>query len=151
MKSLLRILFLSSVLVSYAAHAAPPENAREVQEHMEFNGYTVEVNDQRILAKHASKPNISMRKYNGGILFTTSYIGTDEGHNSRRRMLEIANALNVDAVAVRFYIDKDTDMIVEGYYPGVYDKEAFGIFLDKFNLLQGQLSGKMDEIRSLLK
>jgi hypothetical protein len=150
MKNLLRTLLLSLALVSYGVYAAPPENAREIQEHLEFNGYTVEVNDQRMLAKHASKPNISLRKYNAGILLTSTYIGTDEGHNSRRRMIEIANSLNIDAVAARFYIDKDTDLIVEGYYSGVYDKEAFGIYLDKYNLFQAQL-GKVDGITSLLK
>lgn len=150
MKNLLRTLLLSLILVSYGVFAAPPENARDIQEHLEFNGYTVEVNDQRMLAKHASKPNISLRKYHGGILLTSTYIGTDEGHNSRRRMIDIANSLNVDAVAARYYIDKDTDLIVEGYYSGVYDKEAFGIYLEKFNLFQAQL-GKVDGITSLLK
>jgi len=150
MKNLLRTLLLSLALVSYGVYAAPPENARDIQEHLEFNGYTVEVNDQRMLAKHASKPNISLRKYNAGILLTSTYIATDEGHNSRRRLVDIANALNIDAVAARFYIDKDTDLIVEGYYSGVYDKEAFGIYLEKYNLFQAQL-GKVDGITSLLK
>jgi hypothetical protein len=151
MKNLLRVFFLSTALLSSSVFAGPPDSASDIKSHLEYNGYSVEVNDQRLLAKHPSKPNISMKKYNAGILFTSSYIANDNGRNNRDRLVDIVNELNQDAVAVRFYIDKDGDMIVEAYYAGAYDKANFGILLEKYNLFQAQLSAKMDELKTLLK
>jgi hypothetical protein len=138
MRLLTAVLFL--VLVVVRVEAAPFDGADDYKSHLEFLGYTVEAGDKSLIAKHPENYNISVRAYNGGVLVVTFFGTTDKAKSDRVGFYDFLNALNSDAVAARYYVDNEDDVIVEAWYPGTYDRSRFGLFLDKFNLISDQLN-----------
>ena len=69
-----------------------------------------------------------------------TFFGTSAAAKSDRvGFFEFLNAMNRDAVAARYYEDSEGDVIVEGWYPGEYDRARFGVFMSKFNAVSDQL------------
>ncbi len=128
---LVLLLGLSSVW------AKMPEQADKIMNHLEFLGYDVSQNGQRIAARHEKYLNLLIRSYEGGILVSGFFRGTEFGKANQAKWLEILNKLNRKSTVAKYYIDKDGDLAIEAYYPGVYNKKAFGIFID--NLQQDNL------------
>jgi hypothetical protein len=126
--------------------AAPPENSGDVIKHLEFMGYEVSMDDERILANHSSNLNILIKSYRGGMLVTSYFRGTEYGQSNKSSWLTLINELNQNAAAARYYVDNDGDMAIEAYYPGDYNKKSFSAFLDAFNLDRDQLSEVSDEM-----
>jgi hypothetical protein len=150
-----KILVISvAMLLAFGANqlaAAPPENSGDVIKHLEFLGYEVSSNSNGIQAKHSKNLNISLKKYRGGILATTFFRGSDYGKNNKSSWLAILNKLNMKAAAARYYIDGDGDLVIEGYYPGTYNKAAFSAFLEAYNLERNHLYEVSDEIKPYLQ
>lgn len=130
--------------------AAPPDNASDVIEHLEFMGYEVSMNDERIRAVHNENINIMLKKFQGGILTVAYYGGSQYADDNRGAFLNLINTLNQKAVSARFYIDGDGDLAIESYYPGKYNRQGFSAFLKAFNLEQSNLSGELDELQRYL-
>jgi len=129
-----------------AATAAPPAQAEEIGKHLEFLGYKITIDEDKLEAQHNVYLNFTLRDYRGGMLLTAYFTGNEFSKTHQAEFLEFVNALNLGAAAARYYIDKDGDLLIEGYYPGTYDKANFGAFMDAFNLTQGQLSADSDRL-----
>jgi len=136
---------------STLAGAAQIPNVQEIVDHLKFMGYQVTVGEDqdKIEVTHPVHLNFLLRPFRGGLLISTYFIATEYGKANRAEFVEFANELNVEAAAARYYIDKDGDLAIEGYYPGDYDKSRFQVFLDAFNLTQGQLAERGETLRKL--
>lgn len=131
--------------------AAPPDDVDEVTSHLEFMGYDVTVNQERLSAKHGSNANILLKKFRGGILVSGFYTGNAYGRSHRPQFMAIANTLNSESIAGRFFVDKDGDLVIEGYYPGAYNKKAFSAFMENFNQGNKLLSNHFAELKEFLE
>lgn len=121
------------------ALAGPFAGSDDYKTHLEFLGYQVDDGETSLLAKHDTYYNISVKAYNGGVLVVTFFGTTDKAKSDRVGFFEFLNEMNKDAVAARYYEDAEADVIVEGWYPGDYDRSRFATFLEKFNGISDQL------------
>ena len=55
--------------------------------------------------------------------------------------MEGINEMNCDLAVCRCYIDKDFDFIIEAWFPNIYDRAAFGSFMDRINTDIRRLGG----------
>jgi len=133
------ILFVCIALLGTPALAGPFDGSDEYKAHLEFLGYAVEDGETSLIAKHDKFYNVSVKSYNGGVLVVTFFGTTDKAKSDRVGFFEFLNAMNENAVAARYYEDDEADVIVEGWYPGGYDRTRFGVFIDKFNAISEQL------------
>ena len=133
-------LFTCLVLLATPVLAGPFEGSDDYKAHFEFLGYTVEDGETSLIAKHDEFYNVSVKNYNGGVLVVTFFGTTDKAKSDRVGFFEFLNKMNTDAIAARYYEDDEGDVIVEGWYPGDYDRTRFGVFIDKFNEISAQLS-----------
>jgi hypothetical protein len=136
-----------------AARAEVFDKAGELSQHLEFLGYTVteEPENDRIVAKHQRNYNFTVKSFRGGLLLTTFLTMNTPLGADRERVLEVVNKLNADAEVVRYYLDSDEDLAIEGWFPGAYDKTDFGLFLENYNHINDQLSGLSDEEKAFFK
>ncbi len=128
------LIFSALVVLGGALFADPPKDAVKIMKHLEFLGYKVSMDSKHIIAKHPEHLNFYLKKYRGGMLFTSYFTSNAAGKSHRQELISVVNDLNRNAAAARYYIDKDGDLAIEGYYPGSYERQRFGIFLDAYNL-----------------
>lgn len=147
--SLFALLLLC--ITALPALAAPPDEVDDITSHLEFMGYDVTVNQERLSAKHGNNPNILLKKFRGGILISGFYTGTAYAKSHRSQFMATVNNLNNESIAGRFYVDKDGDLVLEGYYPGPYNKKAFSAFMDNFNQTNKLLSGHFTELKDFIE
>ncbi|HET7715643.1 MAG TPA: hypothetical protein VFK86_08440 [Bauldia sp.] len=133
-------LFACLAVLVTPALAGPFEGSDEFKAHFEFLGYTVEDGETSLIARHDEFYNVSVKSYNGGVLVITFFGTTGKAKSDRVGFFEFLNQMNSEAVAARYYEDDEGDVIVEGWYPGEYDRTRFGVFVDKFNEISQQLS-----------
>ncbi|RME07468.1 MAG: hypothetical protein D6812_00085 [Deltaproteobacteria bacterium] len=145
------VLVALFLLPAVPSPAAPPDHAVDLIKHLEFLGYDVSMDSERIIAKHSKHLNILLKKYRGGILVTAYFGGSAYGKQHRTEWLSVINALNQEAAAARYYLDGDGDLIIEGYYPGDYDKKSFGLFIETFNLEGMNLAKKSNDLMKYLE
>jgi hypothetical protein len=145
-------LILSALLIlGGSAVAEPPKEAVKILKHLEFLGYKATMDSEHIIAKHPEHLNFYIKKYRGGMLFTSFFTSNAEGKKHRNELIRIVNDLNKNAAATRYYIDKDGDLAIEGYYPGGYERQRFGLFLDTYNLASENISAHKNELVKYLK
>lgn len=126
----LTIFVTLMMICASSAFCSPPDNADAVIKHLEFLDYTIKFSDKNnIIAKHSSHLNCVIKKYRSGILFTSLIGANENGKKNQSSIYPLVNMLNKKAAASRFYLDKDSDLIIESYYPGAYNKETFEIFM----------------------
>lgn len=151
MRHYLRALIAIAFLGGSPAWAAPPDDSEEITSHLEFMGYDVSINPERLSAKHSNNPNILLKKFRAGILVSGYYTGTAYGRSHRSQFMAVANTLNSESVAGRFYVDKDGDLVLESYYPGSYNKKAFSAFMENFNQATKLLTSHFNELKEFLE
>jgi len=134
-------LFAFLALLVSPALAGPFAGSDAYKEHFEFLGYSVQDGETSLIAKHDTYYNVSVKPYKGGMLVVTFFGTTDKAKNDRVGFFQFLNGMNAEAVAARYYEDSDGDVIVEGWYPGDYDRTRFGVFLENFNGITDQLGG----------
>jgi hypothetical protein len=120
----------------------PANDLEQVATHLQFLGYEIVRREPVMLAKHPKKMNVGIRAFKGGILFQAFNSCKDLANSDKLGYLNLMNNWNRNAAAARFYADKDNDLCIEAWYPGAYDRERFGLFLeawegDSFTLLMG--------------
>lgn len=152
MKNAIRTILLSlSFLATSPVLAAVPENAAEIKAHLEFMGYEVSYFKEHMLAKHPMHPNFVLGQHASGMIVTKPFKSNAAGKQNRAKLLDIANHLNAGALAVRYYIDNENDMVVEAFYPGSYNKQSFSLFIDAFNMMQKQLEVNLKQLSGYLE
>lgn len=102
----------------------------QIASHLKTLGYEVTREDESILASHPQKLAILLKGFSEGVLHTSVWQTNDDAKRNRQGLIEYVNALNQGAVAVRYYVDEDLDLFVEGLYVGGYDRTRYGQFLD---------------------
>lgn len=145
------VLVLALMMITSAPYAEPPENSSDVIKHLEFLGYEVSMDSEYLAAKHSTNMSILIKNYRGGMLTTAFFGGTEYGKINKNTWLSLINKLNQKAVAVRYYLDSDGDMIIQGYYPGDYNKKTFSTYLDAFNLASDNIREISDEIEKYVE
>jgi len=145
------LLIVTGAMSLTMLHATPPEPAVEIVKHLEFLGYKATMDSKKIKAVHSKYFNIFLKKFKGGILVTTYYRATKYAASHRCEFLKIINKLNREAIAGRYYLDKEGDLVIEGYYPGTYQRTSFGIFIDSFNEEQRNLAKNLKTLKLFLK
>jgi len=152
MKNVIRALLLSLVFLgSSPAFASLPDNAEEIKTHLEYMGYEVSLDKERIAAKHPSQPNIILIKQQSGLLGMTYFSASEYGLKNRDKLIAIANDLNANSLAVRYYINKDGNLMIVGFYPGSYSKQSFSLFIESYQLLRKQITARHAEIKIYFK
>ncbi|ADV46136.1 hypothetical protein [Nitratifractor salsuginis] len=145
-------LILSALLLlGGSALAEPPKEAVKILKHLEFLGYNATMDSKHIIAKHSEHLNFYLKQYRGGMLLTSFFTSNAQGKKHRKDLIRIANDLNKDAAAARYYIDKDGDLAIEAYYPGGYERQRFGLFLDTYNLESENIANHKKELVKYLE
>lgn len=102
--------------------------------HLEFLGYEVERRDGDLIkAKHQSNANFLFHIFGFGAMAKAMFGVNSQGKNRRGDVLERLNSYNSVARVSRAYIDKDFDLAIEAVFPNLYDKPAFGVFIEAYN------------------
>ena len=129
----------------------------QIKEHLEFLGFQTEVSPddaprQYIKARHPTRPNMYIARHKSGVLFSAPYATTDEGKKLRGELLDFVNTFNALGAVCRAYVDKDGDIAVEAWFPGVYLRPELSVFLDLLSddVMKG-FSANRDQTRKLLK
>jgi len=97
-------------------------------EHLRFLGYEVSAEGQLIKAIHERSLNFTLRGVGGGAMLLSYFKGKQREIDQER--LEFVERLNQAATCARYYWDDDSDLIVEGWFPGVHDRERFAVFME---------------------
>ena len=128
------LVVLTGALFACATRAGElPAHAGQIQNHLEFLGYEVSRKDGSILAIHEERPNLQIRRANGGTLLLSYWQANDYARAHRAEFLELANYFNANATTATFYIDDDGDLGFSGWFIGDYEKMRFAQFLERWN------------------
>jgi len=105
----------------------------QVVNHLEFLGYQITREEKFVRAKHEKNLNLVVQSFNTGVLFA-AYIGSNDlGKRDLLGFMDCLNTMNQKALIPRFYKDKDGDLVIEAWYPHLYDKTQFGVFVEQLN------------------
>ena len=115
------------------AAAEPFAGSAAFREHLEFLGYSVEEKDDHLIARHSVNYIVSLKELRGGVLLTSFITSNEIAKVDRAGFHNVINGLNARAASVRYYADADVDLAAEGWFPGSYDRERFGILITEFN------------------
>ncbi len=105
----------------------------QVVTHLEFLGYQITREEKFVRAKHEKNLNLVVQSFNSGVLFTAFLSSNDLAKRDMLGFLECANTMNQKALIPRFYKDKDGDLVIEAWYPHIYDRGQFGLFMEQLN------------------
>ncbi|MFP4624276.1 MAG: YbjN domain-containing protein [Gemmatimonadota bacterium] len=98
-------------------------------DHLAQRGYELEERAENVwFAGHGDFPAMFVLVGMGGFILRAYF--ADVKSAPRETPLQQANRLNREAVASRFYLDDDQDLVVEAWHPGEYEEKAFDAFLD---------------------
>ena len=102
---------------------------------LESLGYQITKDQEKELfrARHQRQPNLRVREFGGGILFTIVFYGNDAAKSDEPAFLRCIIALNRKAVVARFYSNHDPNnlaLFIEVWHPNLYQKAAFGKFFE---------------------
>lgn len=101
--------------------------------HLEFLGYQIENKGESVFATHPQKTNILIRPGSGGFFIQALYNVGKKAEQDRIGFLEALNELNSKAIVARFWAqprDKEPSLGIDVWVPSIYDKVAFGTFLE---------------------
>lgn len=98
--------------------------------HLEFNGYHVEEDDELLFCRHPRKHNLMIRNIDSrGVLIRTIY--SSEPDIKRIHLLEYVNELNSEFIFMKAYIyGEENDLFLETFSEGEYDRTNFSIMLE---------------------
>jgi hypothetical protein len=98
--------------------------------HLEFNGYHVEEDDELLFCRHPRKHNLMIRNIDGrGVLIRTIY--SCEPEIKRIHLLDYVNELNSEFIFMKAYIyGEENDLFLETFSEGEYDRTNFSIMLE---------------------
>lgn len=104
---------------------------KEVERHLEYQGYGVKYEDGVLKTDHATKPKFWVHPSLGGCLFVTIYALGAGAKEDRNALLTFLNAANGYSVVARFFCD-DNSLSISAWFPRSYEKHAFSEFFDQY-------------------
>lgn len=132
------VLLLSAAVLTPVAAQNIETDFASIKTHLEFLGYTCQKKDRPNGALLTCKtkesvPDLTIQSKSGGYLLSFYRTGKEKGKSSTGEVAELMNKLNNDAMAARWYQDKDGDLMMECFSPGPYNKVAFSNLIQTFN------------------
>lgn len=130
------IAFLTAGMFISGAVDAQTALWNNVARHLDYMGYDCVVKDegQRLYCSARKQtPGFSIKRHGGGLLIISYWSGTEYAKQNRAAFLNLVNTFNFMAVATRYYVDKDSDLALEVWLPGEYEKTSFTNAIEKFN------------------
>jgi hypothetical protein len=108
----------------------------EVSTHLVGLGYRVEQNDELRLANHDTMANFSFRELFGGVLLVAIISGREDTKRDKLGFLSYINSINENVrnvILIRCSGDRDGNLIVSAWYPHRYERDSFGLFMERWN------------------
>lgn len=97
--------------------------------HLEFNGYHIEEDEDAILCRHSRKHNLVIKPIaDRGVLVSTIF--NFKLNIKRVQVLEYINILNSDFVFMKAYVEEENTLMIETFLEGVYDRTNFSLLID---------------------
>ncbi len=98
--------------------------------HLEFNGYQVEEEEEDLLlCRHPRKSNMMLKNIpDRGVLIVIPY--DCEPGIGEMELLKYANDLNANFMFIKAYIDEEKTLFLETFFDGDYDRKNFSTLLD---------------------
>ncbi len=122
------ILILTFTVVLLDAARAETNNDLIIA-HLEFLGYTCDVVEQGIRARHGSKIHLLLSQAQGGILLQTGFPGKRSSGEEGARYA-VLNTVNTRARVARVFWTPDGNLFVSAWMPGTYEKARFAAFME---------------------
>ena len=137
MKGIIAVIaFLTAGVIISGTLEAQNALWNNVARHLDYMGYNCVVKDggQRLYCSNQKQyPNFSVKRQSGGLLIISYWSGSEYAKQNRAAFLNLVNTFNSMAVATRYYVDKDSDLALEVWIPGEYEKTSFTNAVEKFN------------------
>lgn len=126
---------------------AEKSTTKDIVKYLNENGYECNSDPAGINAR-TKRPvlNIHIKFLNDGILFTSVLNIKDNQKSKTEEIYSLVNDFNLDAVAIRYYVDRDLDVLVEAFFPGQFDKFRFSTFVTKWETEFISLVGEKREL-----
>ncbi len=154
--SMIAIVFITSVYFGNQA-SAQTASFQQMKNHLSYKGYKCNVDVQGKFSRLRCEtdkqyPNFSVRPQSGGYLLSSYFSGSQYAKRHRAAFLNLVNNLNVLAITTRYYVDRDTDLALEVWIGGEYERQSFESTLENFNGDWDRIFSKFgDEIRTFLR
>ena len=104
---------------------------KEFLNHLRFLGYDIEDRHNGVyMARHNWMLDLLFENKSTGILFYTWINGNEIAEIDRAGFLECINRLNARAMVLRFYTDKENDLVMDAWYTKPYNRIGFVAFMD---------------------
>jgi hypothetical protein len=127
---------------------ATEDDVRQLANHLEFLGYSVQAGeepDDWATATHPRRYNFFFMRTDGPILLHCVLTLGTEAEEQRHEWLEFINAGNLRSTLARFAMDKDSDgdtiVRIKAVLPGTYDRRLFGDLLERWHDDQDRMRG----------
>jgi hypothetical protein len=105
----------------------------EVCSHLEFLGYKITKTENGAKAEGTSLPRlVHIAERPSGLIFTAYYNTTENAKSNRNGFLEWVNFMNKKTTLITSFIDDGDGLGFAGWFPKIYDKQAFGNFFRIF-------------------
>jgi hypothetical protein len=98
--------------------------------HLEFLGYKIEKMEGWFRCHHERKKTFIFSDQYGGILLSAWYRSNDFAKENKGEFLHYINQLNRKTIVTRISLDGEGAINFDAWFPGIYDKEQFGLFMD---------------------
>lgn len=109
--------------------------------HLEFLGYVPDRQEAFIRLTHTKYLNFVLKEFGGGVLLSDYFIGNAHAKETRPEFVDFVNKMNQQATVARFYLDDETDLVVEAWLPAFYDKAIFAATMDAWQRDGSRLLG----------
>jgi len=137
LKGLLMVLIMLAACFSIKGiSTANPALWNQITNHMSYLGYRCVVKDEGrrlYCATQKHYPNFSIKEQSGGLLLVSYWTGSEFAKQNRAAFLNLVNSFNLLSIATRYYIDRDSNLALEVWVAGGYEKESFTSAVENFN------------------
>jgi hypothetical protein len=100
-------------------------------EHLTFHGYSCELDEAGLNARHPTKPFFRVYFLRDGLIFLAPFTVGAAVAQDMSGFLEFVNRLNAGTGMCKYYYAVNS-LFVQGCYVGDYERERFSFFFDAF-------------------
>jgi len=104
---------------------------KEIERHLEYQGYTVVYEDGILKTDHTTKPRFWVHPSLHGALFMALFALGPGAKADRNLLFDFLNKSNIASEIARFAANENS-LVISAWYPSVYEKRAFSEFFDQF-------------------
>lgn len=116
------------------------ETFDQIINHLEFIGYEVAKKENNFfIVTHPTHFDIFIEEFKIGVQFVSPFSINEEGQKNILAVYECMNLYNLRSKVTWLAFTKEYRMLVTALYPLCYEKTAFGIFMDVFNMDCGRM------------